>query len=115
MEDFAPVDWGDHQQPQAEQASPGSGGVQQSPVIHYDNPLFDAEDQDVDYHNEPLRFRSMTDLIRPAVPPGQVPRELSTNESDRLCRSGFMTLPPALLQEQPVVVLCWIGLTSLGC
>jgi hypothetical protein len=53
-------------------------------VIHYDNPLFDVEDHDVDYHNEPLRFRSMTDLIGPAVPPGQVPRELSSSESDRL-------------------------------
>jgi hypothetical protein len=53
-------------------------------VIHYDNPLFDVEDQDADYHNEPLRFRSMTDLIGPAVPPGQVPRELSLSESDRL-------------------------------
>jgi hypothetical protein len=25
-----------------------------------------------------------------------------------------MTLPPALLQEQPNVVLCWRGLKSLG-
>jgi hypothetical protein len=82
MEGFAPADWGDHQQAEAEQASPGSGGVQQSPVIHYDNPLFDVEDQDADYHNEPLRFRSMTDLIGPAVPSGQVPRELSSSESE---------------------------------
>jgi hypothetical protein len=53
-------------------------------VIHYDNSLFDVEDHDVDYHNEPLRFKSMTDLIGSAVPPGQVPRELSSSESDRL-------------------------------
>jgi hypothetical protein len=48
-------------------------------VVHYDNPLFDIEDQDVDYHNEPQGFRSMTDLIGSAVP-----RELATSESDRL-------------------------------
>jgi hypothetical protein len=84
MEDFALADWGDHQQHHEEQVSPGSGGAQQSPVMHYDNPLFDIEDQDADYPNEPLRFRSMTDLIGPAVPPGQVPRELSSSESDRL-------------------------------
>jgi hypothetical protein len=59
MEGFAPADWGDHQPAEAEQASPGSRGVQQSPVIHYDNPLFDVEDQDADYHNETLRFRSI--------------------------------------------------------
>jgi hypothetical protein len=82
MEGF--VDWGDHQQHHEEQGSPGSRGAQQSPVVHYDNPLFDIEDQDADYHNEPLRFKSMTDLIGPAVPPGQVPRELSTSESDLL-------------------------------
>jgi hypothetical protein len=78
------VDWGDHQQHNEEQGSPGLGGAQQSPVIHYDNPLFDIEGQDANYHNEPLRFRSMTDLIGPAVPLGQVPRELSTSESDHL-------------------------------
>jgi hypothetical protein len=46
------------------------GGVQHPPVVHYDNPLFDAEDFDADYHNEPLRFRTMSDLIGPAVPLG---------------------------------------------
>jgi hypothetical protein len=95
MEGFALADWGDHQQAEAEQASPDSGGVQQPPVIHYDNPLFDDEDQDVDYHNEPLRFRSMTDLIGPAVPPGQVPRELSSSESDRLF---------AVSAEEPTII-----------
>jgi hypothetical protein len=64
------ADWGDHQQHHEEQGSPGLGGAQQPPVVHSDNPLFDIEDQDADDHNEPLRFRSMTDLIGPTVPLG---------------------------------------------
>jgi hypothetical protein len=55
-------------------------------IVH-DNPIFEAEDidnLDDSYNNEPLRFRSISELIGPAVPPGQVPRELSTSESDRL-------------------------------
>jgi hypothetical protein len=54
-------------------------------IIH-NNPMFEAETDNLDdsYNNEPLRFRSMSELIGPAVPPGQVPRELSTSESDRL-------------------------------
>jgi hypothetical protein len=55
-------------------------------IVH-DNPIFEAEEMDNlddSYNNEPLWFRSMSELIGPAVPPGQVQRELSTNESDRL-------------------------------
>jgi hypothetical protein len=33
----------------------------------------------------------------------------SSDEADE-CRSGFTTLPPAPLQEQPAMILCWIGL-----
>jgi hypothetical protein len=39
---------------------------------------------DDSYNNEPLQFRSMSELIGSAVPLRQVPRELSTSESDRL-------------------------------
>jgi hypothetical protein len=54
-------------------------------IIH-NNPMLEAEIDNLDdsYNNEPLRFRSMSELIGPAVPLGQVPRELSTSESDRL-------------------------------
>jgi hypothetical protein len=55
--------------------------------VYYENPLFEAEEVenlDDSYNNEPLRFRIMSDIIGPAVPPGQVPRELSTSESDHL-------------------------------
>jgi hypothetical protein len=38
---------------------------------------------------------------------------LFTSKSAR-CRSGFTTLPPVLLQEQPVVVLLLEGHRSLG-
>jgi hypothetical protein len=55
-------------------------------IVH-DNPIFETEEidnLDDSYNNEPLRFRSMSELIGPTVPPGQVLRELSTSESDRL-------------------------------
>jgi hypothetical protein len=67
--------------PDAVQFGPGSPYG----IIH-DNPIFEEEMDNLDdsYNNEPLWFRSMSELIGPAVPPGQVPRELSTSESDRL-------------------------------
>jgi hypothetical protein len=67
--------------PDAVQSDPGSPYG----IIH-NNPIFEAETDNLDdsYNNEPLRFRSMSEFIGPAVPPGQVPRELSTSESDRL-------------------------------
>lgn len=59
-------------------------------AIH-ENPIFEAEemenlDENLDdiYNYEPLRFRTMSDIIEPAVPSGQVPRDMWTNESDRL-------------------------------
>jgi hypothetical protein len=60
--------------------------------------MFEAETDNLDdsYNNEPLRFRSMSELIGPAVPPGQVPRELSTSESDRLF---------AVIAEEPTSVM----------
>jgi hypothetical protein len=65
---------------------PGTGDAVLINGAHYDNPLFDVDDEhlDTDYNNEPLWFRSMSDLTGPAVPPGQVPCELSNSESDRL-------------------------------
>jgi hypothetical protein len=44
----------------------------------------EIDNLDDSYNTEPLRFKSMSELIGLAVPPGQVPRELSTSESDRL-------------------------------
>jgi hypothetical protein len=32
-----------------------------------------------------------------------------------VCRSGFITLPPEPLQEQPVVILLWGRVLPLGC
>jgi hypothetical protein len=78
--EFSPPEAGEPPTP------PGRGDVVPINGVHYDNPLFDIDDEhlDADYNNEPLRFRSMSELIGPAVPPGQVLRELSSSESDRL-------------------------------
>jgi hypothetical protein len=43
----------------------GTGDVALINGMLYDNPLLDA-----DYNNDLLRFRSMSELIRPMVPPG---------------------------------------------
>jgi hypothetical protein len=67
--------------PDAVQRGPGSPYG----TIH-DNPIFKAKEMDNlddSYNNEPLRFRSMSELIGPTEPE-QVPRELSTSEGDRL-------------------------------
>jgi hypothetical protein len=65
---------------------PGARDVTPINVVHYDNPLFNVNNEhlDADYDNELLWFRSMSEMIGPAVPPGQVPRELSSSESDHL-------------------------------
>jgi hypothetical protein len=55
--------------------------------VYYENLLFEVEEVenlDASYNNEPLRFKTLSDIIGPIVPLGQVPRELSTSESDQL-------------------------------
>jgi hypothetical protein len=74
--------------PKAGESPTPSGTGDAAPIngVLYDNPLFDVDDEhlDADYDNEPLRFCSMSELIGPVVPLGQVPLELSSSESDRL-------------------------------
>jgi hypothetical protein len=94
-EDFPLPEAGDFHQPEVGESSPPgarglspSGAGDGSPFdgVHHNNPLVDVDEDylDADYDNEPLRFRTMSDLIGPAVPPGQAPRELSRSDSDRL-------------------------------
>jgi hypothetical protein len=94
-EDFPLPEVGDFHQPEVGGSSPPgtsgpspSGAGDGSPFdgVHHNNPLFDVDEEhlDADYDNEPLRFRTMSDLIGPAVPPGQAPRELSRSDDDRL-------------------------------
>jgi hypothetical protein len=79
-EDFLLSEAGDFHQPEAGGSSPPgtsgpspSGAGDGSPFdgVHHNNPLFDVDEEhlDADYDNEPLRFRTMSDLIGLAVPP----------------------------------------------
>jgi hypothetical protein len=52
------------------------------------------------HHGDESKTPRMTKSTLPATPNAKV---------------VFMTLPSALLQEQPAVVLCWRGLKSLEC
>jgi hypothetical protein len=82
------VEAGEFPSPEAGEPPTPSGIGDAAPIngVLYDNRLFDVDDEhlDADYDNELLRFRSMSELIGPAVPPGQVPRELPSSESDHL-------------------------------
>jgi hypothetical protein len=94
-EDFPLLEAGDFHQPEAGGSSPpGTSGPSPSEAgdgspfdgVYHNNPLFDVDEEhlDADYNNESLRFRTMSDLIRPAVPPGQAPREPSRSDGDHL-------------------------------
>jgi hypothetical protein len=69
----------DHQEP-GDPVMLGTG-------VHHFNPLFDPEDEenlDADCDDAPLHLRRMSEIIRPAVPPGRVDCELANNEDDRV-------------------------------
>jgi hypothetical protein len=95
VEDFPLPEAGDFHQPEAGGSSPPgtsgpspSGAGDGSPFdgVHHNNPLFDVDEEHLaaDYNNKPLRFRTMSDLIGPVVPPGQAPHELSKSDGYRL-------------------------------
>jgi hypothetical protein len=80
MGEFPPLEAGEPPTPS------GTGDAAPVNDVYYDNLLFDIDDEhlDADYNNKPLRFCSMSEIIMLAVPPGQVPRELSSSKSNCL-------------------------------
>jgi hypothetical protein len=80
MGEFPPLEAGEPATPS------GTGDAASVNDVYYDNLLFDIDDEhlDADYNNKPLRFCSMSEIIMLAVPPGQVPRELSSSKSNCL-------------------------------